>query len=87
MDLDQGRSREAALQSQAAYAALEAELGGQGNTDQGRTKLKEQGEPLGRLAMTALGGELGEEQVAQLEEIVVAMERVARRRRHFPGDS
>jgi hypothetical protein len=87
LDLDQGRSREAALQARAAHTALEAELRGEESSTQARTAMKEHGEPLGRLATTALDGELGEDQVARLEEIVVAMERVARRRRHFAGES
>jgi hypothetical protein len=87
LDLDQGRSREAALQARAAHAALEAELESETSLGQASKAMKEEGGPLGNLASAAVAGALGEDEVARLEEIVVAMERIARRRRHLPGES
>jgi hypothetical protein len=83
LDLDQGRNREAALQARAAHAALESELTGEEGAERARKTLEEQGEPLERLAAAALAGVLADEQVGQLEQIVLAMERIARRRRHL----
>jgi hypothetical protein len=87
LDLDQGRNREAALQARAAHASLEAELSGQEGAERAGKTIKDQGEPLGRIATAALAGELADEQVGRLEEIVLAMERVARRRRHLHGEA
>jgi hypothetical protein len=82
LDLDQGRSRQAALQARAAHSALAAELQGEAGAEQvaeqvqGRTALAE------RLAAGALEGPLTVEQDAELQELVAELERIARRRRH-----
>ena len=76
LDLDQGRARAAALQANAAHAAFHSESGG----------LPEWREPLAGLAAAALDRELDDDECGRLEEIVVAMERAARRRRHAAGE-
>jgi hypothetical protein len=73
-DLDQGRAREAALQTQAALAALNAELQAE--------PLRAQGEVLSRLGNAALEGVLDDRQAASLDEALTQIERVVRRRRH-----
>jgi hypothetical protein len=77
LDLDQGRTREAALQAQAAQAALEAELRGE-QAD----ALRKHSEALGDLATAAQARDLEEREAALLGEVVVELERLARRRRH-----
>jgi hypothetical protein len=82
MDLDQGRSREAALQARAAYQALDAERGG----EQEDAALEADGELLEGIVAAALRGPLGEREAGALEEAVAEMERYARRRRHLGGE-
>ena len=79
LDLDQGRARQAALQARAARAALEAELG----SDEPRQALRGRTGLLEDLAAAALERELDDGQATQLAEVVVEMERIARRRRHL----
>ena len=74
LDLDQGRTRAAAIQLGSAYGALKAELEG-----------SEPGAPsavVSGLASAALTRELTEPEVTSLEEAIAGMERAARRRRH-----
>jgi hypothetical protein len=80
LDLEQGRTSEAALQAAAAHTALAAELARDEGASPGA-----QGEPLARLAATAAERALDEGQVEQLEQIVSELERVVRRRRHADG--
>jgi hypothetical protein len=70
LDLEQGRTREAALQLRAAWDAFEAGLDS--------TK----GGQLHDLAAAAARGELDDEQTSGLAELLDDLERVLRRRRH-----
>jgi len=74
LDLDQGRTRAAALQLRSAYDAMEAELEGGG--------LGAHAAHVSDLATAALTRELTDADVAALEETIAALERVARKRRH-----
>jgi hypothetical protein len=74
LDLDEGRTREAALQAQAALAALQAELQSEA--------LGSQADLLATLATAALAGVLNESQTRSLEEALTQIERIVRRRRH-----
>jgi hypothetical protein len=82
LDLDQQRSRTAALQAHAAHEALEAELEGDETAAQARATMREHADRLGDLAASALDRELTPEEREQLAETLRQMERVARRRRH-----
>jgi hypothetical protein len=82
LDLDQHRTREAALQARAGHAALEAELAGDEAAGEAHSALRDCSEALASLATTALERDLDTEQAAQLQQILVEMERFARRRRH-----
>jgi hypothetical protein len=86
VDLDQQRTREAALQARAGHGALEAELASDEAAGEARAALQDRGEALRSLATTALERELDDEQAAQLEQILLEMERFARRRRHAVGE-
>jgi hypothetical protein len=70
LDLEQGRSREAALQLRAAWDGLEADLS------------SEKGQQLHDIAAAAAGGELDDEHTSTLTELLADLERVVRRRRH-----
>jgi hypothetical protein len=72
LDFDQGRTRAAALQLRSACDALDAEQGDK----------SEHGGPVSELAAAALTRELTDTEVTRLEEAIVGLERVARRRRH-----
>jgi hypothetical protein len=87
LDVDQGRPRAAALQADAARRALEDELRADRAADQTRTAVEARSELLGGLAATALERELDGDEIAALEEVVVELERIARRRRHAAGES
>jgi hypothetical protein len=82
LDLDQGRTREAALQAQAAHGSLAAELAAQPGADEGRSAVERQDQLIGRLGAAALDRELDEVEMESLGEAVAEMERVVRRRRH-----
>jgi hypothetical protein len=82
LDFDQGRMRAAALQADAACAALAAELRGEEAAQQAFDAVRARGEPLARLATAARDRDLGDDQVSELGEVLLEMERVARRRRH-----
>ena len=82
LDLDQRRSRTAALQAHAAHEALEAELETDESATKARAAMRERAQPLDELAAAALDRELEEDELEQLGEILLQMERVARRRRH-----
>jgi hypothetical protein len=71
LDLDRGRTTEAALVARAAVDALSAEGHGAGHAGVAE-----------RLARKALGGELAPEEVEELDELVVTLERALRRRRY-----
>jgi hypothetical protein len=73
LDLDHGRVVEAALVARAAVEALAAE----GHAGEGPA--------VDRLARAALAGELSEEQVQELADLVLALERMVRRRRYAEG--
>lgn len=87
LDLDQGRTCEAALQARAAHAALLAELESDRAGDQGAgTALRAHSELLDGLAAAALGRPLDDQQAAALDEAVTQLERFVRRRRHARGE-
>lgn len=86
LDLDQGRSREAALQARAAHYALTAEVAAQEQAGEARAALAERAELLDRLGAVALERTLDDEQAADLADAVAGMERLIRRRRHMAGD-
>jgi hypothetical protein len=82
LDLDQQRSRTAALQAHAAHEALEAELETDDGAAKARAAMREHAQPLDELAGAALDRDLDEAELEQLAEILRQMERVVRRRRH-----
>jgi hypothetical protein len=82
LDFDQGRMRAAALQADAACAALAAELRDDEAARQAFDAVRAHGEPLARHATAARDRDLGDDEVSELGEVLVEMERVARRRRH-----
>lgn len=71
LDLDQGRTVEAALVTRAATEALAAEGAG-----------ADEGERAARLAAAALAGALSPAQAEELSALLLALERDARRRRY-----
>jgi hypothetical protein len=75
LDLDGGRPRQAALQAQAALAALRAE-------ELESDALPPEADRLTTLAAAALAGPLDETQARSLDEALTQIERVVRRRRH-----
>jgi hypothetical protein len=86
LDLDQGRTRQAAMQARAARGALEAELARDKGSEEAREALRGRTDLLDELATAALGRELDDDEAARLAEVVVEMERIVRRRRHAVGD-
>jgi hypothetical protein len=82
LDLEEGRTRQAALQARAAHAALGAELRGERGADQVAATLRERSELISRLATAALERPLDAEQTAKLGDLITEMERIVRRRRH-----
>ncbi len=86
-DLDQGRTRAAALQADAALKALTAELRAEEGAEQSRATLRERGEQLSGLAATALDRELDDRETAELGDVLLEMERIVRRRRHSAAGS
>jgi hypothetical protein len=81
-DFDQGRTRAAALQAHTACTALEAELRGDEASQRAYDALRAHGELVGRLATAALTRDLGDDEISGLGDVLVEMERAARRRRH-----
>ena len=79
LDLDQGRTCEAAVQAHAAHAALLAE------GEHESTGFRAQGELLAGLLEAALARTLDDQEVTKLDEAVTQMERFVRRRRHTGG--
>jgi hypothetical protein len=79
LDFDQQRMAQAALQLDAALAALAAE---RDEGDERMAKVLERHASVHTLAETALRGPLSEEQRAELEDVLLEAERVMRRRRH-----
>lgn len=88
LDLDTGRSREAALQLQVGVEALLVELRG-ALADPGHEEdmalLKERRGELGNAANAALRGELDDPTAASVRELLLVAERVLRRRRILRG--
>jgi hypothetical protein len=70
LDLEQGRTREAAIQLRAAWDAFDADLAA------------ENGKQLQDLAAAAARGELDDAQKSSLSELLADLERALRRRRH-----
>jgi hypothetical protein len=85
LDLDQLRTREGALQAKAGHTALEAELARDDAASEARAMLRGRSEAVSRLATAALDRHLDGEETELLEEILLEMERLARRRRHAAG--
>jgi len=87
-DLGAGRTREAALQLRVGLEALLVELKG-ALTDPGHEEdmatLNERKGEVGAAANAALQGELSEQQLLQVEELLQLSERVLRRRRILRG--
>jgi hypothetical protein len=87
-DLDAGRDREAALQLRVGLEALLAELSG-ALADPGHERdmasLEERKAAVGEVANAALLGELSEEQLLTVRELLETCERVLRRRRVLRG--
>lgn len=82
LDLQERRTRQAALQAHAAHGALRAELWAEAGAEQVLVTLEGAGELLRGLAAVALERALDEEETAKLDDLVTEMERIARRRRH-----
>lgn len=87
-DLDAGREREAALQLRIGLEALLAELG-DSEGDAGHTEdmetLRENRREAGEAANAALAGDLPEQRLEQVRELLAVCERVLRRRRVMRG--
>jgi hypothetical protein len=86
LDLEHGRIVQAALQLRAAVDALESELAA--GDDPGREALagvRDVGLKTRKLADAALRGELDERRASALGELLDAIERPLRRRRHTTG--
>jgi hypothetical protein len=73
LDLEQGRTRQAAIQLRAAWDGLDEDLP------------SEKGRQLHDLAAAAARGELADEHRSTLTELLADLERVLRRRRHAPS--
>jgi hypothetical protein len=83
LDLDQGRSREGALQVMVALDAAIAELAGEpaGPLLGGRVEeLREQRDPVGRAAQSALAGPLGDQERQAVEHALGRIEAALRAR-------
>jgi hypothetical protein len=87
LDLDQGRTRAATLQANAAYRALEAEQDGVDAAAPADQAGRDRGDTVGRLATAALERDLDHDETASLRQVVTEMERLARRRRHAVAGS
>ena len=87
-DLDAGRTREAALQLRVGLEALLVELKGalaDPDHKQDMTTLSTRKTEAGTAANTALQGDLNQQQLSQVEELLQISERVLRRRRVLRG--
>jgi hypothetical protein len=85
LDLDQGRTRQAALQLRTATDALEAELGASTDAESSSKTLETLSNTrrtVEELAAAALAGELDDERASTLAGLLNEVERVLRRRRH-----
>ena len=83
LDLEQGRSAQAALQASVALQALIAELESGGDSASDALEWARSSEDGAReLANTSVSGELDAEQAGALERLVESLERLVRRRRH-----
>lgn len=81
LDLDQGRSEQAALQLRSGVDALIAEMS-RDVPESGMGGLDAQAAAAGSLATAALQGKLSDERVDELRETIAQVERVQRRRRY-----
>jgi hypothetical protein len=83
LDLDQGRSRESALQLRAAVDALASELASvEAGEGEGAEALSELSAKVHALAASALNGDLNDQECSNLAEVIDQIERRLRRRRH-----
>lgn len=82
LDLDQGRSAQAALQLEAALSALSGELESGGEPDAPIRALLERREQLRSIATDALRQPLDATHSEALSDAILELERVLRRRRH-----
>jgi hypothetical protein len=82
LDLNQQRTAQAALQLDAALAALAIEQEAEQSSDARVTQLLDGRANIRALAETALREQLSEEQRAELSQTLLELERVMRRRRH-----
>jgi hypothetical protein len=85
LDLDQGRTRQAALQLRAATDALESELALSADAESSSKTLEALSNTrrtMDELAAAALAGELDVEQTSTLTEALDEVQRALRRRRH-----
>jgi hypothetical protein len=88
LDLEQGRTREAAIQLRAAADALEAELAAsqaKQERTEGLTGSADRKRRVHDLGAAALAGELDDGQASTLTELLTEVERTLRRRRHADG--
>ncbi len=79
LDLEHGRLTEAAFEARGAAEALIAELA---TEDAPPAALSRHVEDATAMSRAALSDPLGEEQAKKLDELVTALERIVRRRRH-----
>jgi hypothetical protein len=84
LDLEQGRTAQAALQLEAALSALSAELEGSEGPHPPAQALLERREQLRRIAADALRQRLDGTHAETLSDAMVELERLLRRRRHTP---
>jgi hypothetical protein len=88
LDLDAGRTREAALQLRVGVEALLVELRGAlanpGHEEDMEVLSERRGE-IGNAANAALRGELEKSETASVQELLTVAERVLRRRRVLRG--
>jgi len=85
LDLDQGRTRAAALQLRIGADALAAELRDTEPDGGTLNAVRELRAPIGALAEAALRSDLDARQASQLAETLTQLERAIRRRRHKGG--
>jgi hypothetical protein len=85
LDLEQGRTRQSAIQLRAAADALEVELAAMHDDpepSEAMRKMADRRSEFQDLAAAAARGELSDGQAAMLDELIGECERILRRRRH-----